>query len=81
VDLSELGLNLSPARLWLAQAGELAASVRDDGSVEWTKSNTMSWLVGDHDQMFLVDSRGKITKLPFEVGVGASVSFRYLPRN
>jgi YVTN family beta-propeller protein len=79
VDLSELGLELAPARIWLAQAGELAAFVHEDGSVEWTKSNTMSWLVGDHDQMFLVDSTGEITKLPFEVGAGASVSHRYLP--
>lgn len=80
VDLSDLGLDLAPARMTLAQAGELEAEVHDDGTVEWRRGDVLSWLVGDGDTLILVHADGTAQELPFEAGVGASVSFRYLPK-
>lgn len=80
VDLSDLDLDRMPARMTLTQAGELDAEVQEDGTVRWTRGDVPSWLVGDHDSLFLVRADGTTEELPFEVGVGASVSFRYLPK-
>lgn len=83
VDLSHLpfGMDVATARMTLANAGELAADVRADGTVEWSRGQSQSWLVGDHFRSFLVDAGGGIQELPFEAGPGASVSFDYLPRD
>lgn len=83
VDLSDLpfAMDVAPRRISLTNAGVLDATVREDGSVSWSRGAGRSWLVGDGFRLFLVDAGGAVQELPWEAGLGAAVSFDYLPRD